>query len=179
MGRPRKTDITVTPRVEVSKDAMAALARENPALARRLQGGNPFASGSRDIPLKEPQRWHTYIANTDGDSRQFYKMRSNGWVPLEEGDLACPIEESGFVKAPDGSLRSPDGKDMVFKMDRSHYRILEMRKNQANLAGIGSQSKTQYEMATAAGKAMGDEAGTFINSLEGSVIDSITGGDAA
>jgi hypothetical protein len=179
MARPRKSQITATPRVEAVKSSFAALARENPALARRLASGNPFASGSKEIPLLEPKRWHTYIANIDADPRAFHKMKANGWLPLEEADLACPVEESGFEKKPDGSLRSPDGKDMVFKMDIQHYRMLERIKTENNMRGIGSRAKTQSEMAEAAGSQLGDEAGSYINSLDGQVIDRITGGDAA
>ena len=176
-GRPRKSNINVTNRAETARNSFAAIARDNPALARRLQG-SPFASGSKEIPLAEPQRWHTYIANTDSDPRAFHKMRYNGWVPLEEGDLACPVEESGFQKMPDGSLRSPDGKDMVFKMDIDHYRALEQAKTASNMRGIGSRSKTQAEMAEHAGSNLGDEAGSYINSLDGQVIDRITGDTA-
>lgn len=177
-GRPRKSNITITNRAETVKNAFAAVARDNPALARRLKSGNPFASGSKDIPLAEPERWQTYIANTDSDPRAFHKMRYNGWVPLEEGDLACPIEESGYQKHTDGSLRSPDGKDMVFKMDIQSYRMLEQAKTESNLRGIGSRSKTQSEMAEHAGAHLGDEAGSYINSLDGQVIDRITGDNA-
>lgn len=179
MARPRKSDITITSRAEGAKNRFAELARTNPALARRLKSGNPFATGSREIPMAEPGRWHTYIANADADARAFHKMKAGGWVPLEEADLACPIEESGFQKMPDGSLRSPDGKDMVFKMAMEDYRLLVRMKTEANMAGIGSQSKIRSDMAEAAGSQLGDEAGSYINSLDGQVIDRITGGDAA
>jgi len=175
----RKSQITVTNRAETAKTSFAALARENPALARRLKSGNPFASGSKDIPLAEKEKWHTYIANTDSDARAFHKMKANGWVPLEESDLACPVDESGFTKMPDGSLRSPDGKDMVFKMAIEHYRVLEAMKTERNMQGIGSSKKMKEQMADAAGHSLGDEAGSYINSLDGNVIDRITGGEPA
>lgn len=178
-GRPRKSQITVTPRAEQAKNSFVALARENPALARRLQSGNPYASGSKDIPLKEPHRWQTRIASTETDPRRFHRLKHNGWIPLAEDDLGCPVEESGFVKAPDGSLRSPDGKEMVFKMDKAHFRVLEQMKTERNMQGIGSSKKMKEQMADAAGSQLGDEAGSYINSLSGEVIDKITGGDAA
>lgn len=178
-GRPRKSDITITNRAETARNSFAAIARDNPALARRLKSGNPFASGSKSVPLAEPQRWHTYIANTDTDPRAFHEMRYNGWIPLEESDLACPVEESGFAKATDGSLRSPDGKSMIFKMDIAQYRQLERMKTENNLRGIGSRKQTQSQMAEAAGSQLGDEAGSYINNLDGEVIDRITGGETA
>jgi hypothetical protein len=106
-------------------------------------------------------------------------MKANGWIPLEEADLACPIEESGFIKATDGSLKSPDGKDMVFKMDQVHYRQLEAAKTAHNLRGIGSQTKTKSDMAEAAAGTLGSEAADYIHGLDGQVVDRITGGDAA
>lgn len=178
-GRPRKTTIAVTSRLDQVKTDITALARENPALARRLASGNPHASGNRAIPLREPSRWQTRIASVEYDARRFYTLRNNGWIPLLEEDLACPVEESGFVKMPDGSLRRHDGKEMVFKMDSAHYRMLMDRKTAANMRGIGSSRKMKEQMAEAAGSKLGDEAGTYINSLDGEVIDRITGGDAA
>ena len=178
MARP-KSQITVTSRAEQQKNRIAAITRENPALARRLASGNPFANGSKEIPLREPEKWHTYLANNEADSRAFYKMKYNGWIPLTEDDLACPLEESGFVKAPDGSLRSPDNKDMLFKMDVNAYRTLEAMKTAANSRGIGSASQVKSDMADAAGRELGDEAGSFIHGLDGKVIDTITGGDAS
>lgn len=170
---PRKSKITVTSRADTAKT-------RNAALARRLASGNPFAAGTKSIPLKEPHRWHTYIANTYVDDSAFYEMRRNGWEPLLPEDLGCPIEESGFTVSVDGHLvRGPRGQEMIFKMDADDYRLLERAKTERNMASIGSRSKTKNEMANAAGKQLGDEAGSFINGLQGEVIDRITGGDAA
>lgn len=174
-----KSRITVTDRAEVAKNAAVELARRNPALAKRLQG-NPHGAGSRTVPLKEPTRWQTYIANTYVDESAFLRMRENGWVPLTPEDLDCTVEESGFRLSTDGYLvRGPQGQEMLFKMPSEDYRLLAQVKTEYNLKGIGSAKKIKADMAEAAAGSMGDEAGSYINNLEGQVIDRITGGDAA
>ena len=166
----RKSQITVTSRAKT----------RNAALARRLASGNIHTGGARSLPLKEPERWHTYVANTYVNDSAFYEMREKGWIPLEPADLNCTVEESGFTLSPDGYLvRGPQGREMVFKMDKADYRLLEQAKTAANMRGIGSATKAKADIAEAAGSQLGDEAGSYINSLDGQVIDMITGGDAA
>jgi len=43
------------------------------------------------------------------------------------------------------------------------------------MAGIGSRSKTKAQLAEVASATFGDEAGTYLNSLEGQVVDQIAG----
>lgn len=172
----RKPVITVTDRAESAKNAATDMARRNPALARRL-AGNPHGGGSRGIPLKEPSRWHTYVANTYVDEGEFLRMKERGWIPLAAEDLACSIEESGFRKSPDGYLvRGPQGQEMIWKMPADDYRLLQEAKTQYNLRGIGSAKKIKQDMAEAASGQLGDEAAEYINSMPGQVVDTITGG---
>lgn len=169
----RKSNITVTSRADAAKT-------RNVALARRLASGRIHTSGTKDVPLKEPQRWHTHIASALLDESRFYQMKQNGWVPLTPADLDCPVEESGFSLSPDGYLvRGPQGKEMIFKMDKADYRLLEQAKTDANMRGIGSASKVRSDMAEAASGTLGDEAANYISKLPGQVIDTITGGEAA
>lgn len=173
MPRPRKSQITVTSRADAAKT-------RNVALARRLASGNPFGGGTRAIPLKEPGRWHTYIANTLANPNELYEMKERGWVPLEIADLACPIEESGFRLSEDGHIvRGGQAQmEMVFKMEKADYDMLVAAKTAANMRGIGSAKQVKVDMAEAASAQLGDEAATFINNLDGQVIDHITGGEA-
>lgn len=172
-GRPRKSQIDVTSRLDAAKT-------RNTALARRLQG-NPFISGSKDIPLKEPKRWHTHIASMESDESRFYKMRQNGWEPVTVDDIDGPIEESGFRLHEDGKslVRGVKGREMAFKMLKEDYRLLEAAKEAASMKGIGSARKIKADIAEAAGRQLGDEAGSYLSNLDGQVIDRITGGDAA
>jgi len=176
---PRKSQITVTDRADAAKNSTAELARRNPALARRL-AGNPHGSGSRSVPMKEPGRWHTYIANTYENEGEFLQMKEGGWVPVTADDLACKVEESGFRLSTDGYLvRGPQGQEMLFKMSTDDYRLMAQAKTNANMHGIGSSKKVKADLAEAAGSQLGDEAAEFMNSLDGQVVDRITGGDAA
>ena len=170
----KKSRITVTPRADAVKTDLAAIARENPALARRLQGQNINGGGNRDLPLKEPQRWQTYLANTYANENAFWEMRELGWVPLEVDDLLVKPDQCGFRLSPDGHLvRGAEGKEMLWKMDRAHYRVLEQMRTEQNLKGIGSQGKARHDMTEALASAHGSEAGDFMSSLDGQIVDQI------
>ena len=159
-GKPR-TPVTVTSRADAAKTA-------NVALLRRLESGSVHGQGTRTIPLKEAARWHTYIANTYANENAMYEMRQKGWVPLEIADLGCTVEESGFRTSPDGYLvRGPQGQEMIWKMAETDYQLLMRAKQESNMRGIGSASKTKFDVANAAGAALGSEAADFLYGKEG------------
>jgi PHD/YefM family antitoxin component YafN of YafNO toxin-antitoxin module len=170
MATARKSQISVTSRSEGVKN-------RNAALARRL-AGNVHGAGSRGIPLKEPERWHTYIANTFTNEDEFYRMRhEKGWEPLTVEDLDCSPQEAGFRVSEDGSLvRGAQGKEMVFKMPKEDYHALQMAKTAQNLRGIGSAAKVKSDIAEAAGAQLGDEAASFLNKMPGQVVDGLIDG---
>jgi hypothetical protein len=168
----RKSPITMGSRADAKKT-------RNTVLARRL-AGNVHGSGSRSVPLKEPGRWQTYIANTYANEDEFYRMRhEKGWEPLMPEDLDCSPEQAGFRVSEDGYLVKGDkGREMVFKMEKDDYRLLMQAKTDRNNAGIGSVSKTREDIANAAATQLGDEAADFLSKQSGQVIDTITGGTA-
>lgn len=169
----RKSQITVTSRADRAKTA-------NTVLARRLASGNHDGGGSRAIPLKEPEKWYTRIENCMVDDGRFYKMvHELGYEPLLPTDLACTPEEAGFRVSEDGKLvRGPAGPamEMVFKMTREDRQLIDADRTARNMQGIGSAKRAKDDLANAAGSALGSEAGDFVNGLEGSVVDRITGG---
>lgn len=172
----KKSAITVSSRQDAAISNLASVARDNPALARRLKSGNVNGGGNRELPLKEPQRWQTYLANTYANDNAFFEMRELGWIPLVADDLKCEVQESGFRLSTDGYLvRGPQGQEMLWKMDRDHYRLLEQARTASNLRGIGSAKKIKSDLAEAASSQMGGEAGDYIHNLDGQVIDSIAG----
>lgn len=174
---PRKSSITVTDRAEGARNSATELARRNPALAKRL-AGNPHGSGSRQIPLKEPGRWATYVANTYVNESEFVLMKERGWVPLTADDLACKVEESGFKLSTDGYLvRGPQGQEMAWKMAAEDHRLLTAAKTEANLKGIGSRSKIKADMAEAGAAQFGDEGATYISKISDGVMDHVGGVD--
>lgn len=171
----RKPSISVTSRGEGAKN-------RNAALARRLQG-NPFASGSRPIPLKDSERWQTRWANSELNENRHFQMKADlGWEPVTAADLPNGVTPDGIglSVAPDGQLcRGVRGTERLYKMDKEDFAAVQERKTQANLKGIGSASKIKADMADAAAASHGSEAAEFINSMPGQVIDKITGGEAA
>lgn len=173
---PRKSQITVGSRAAEHENRIAAILRDNPALARRLQG-NVFGGGSKDIPLKEPGRWYTRIDNTLSDDSRFYEVvHQLGYLPLKPEDLTVKPEEIGFRVSPDGNLvRGKNGEEMIFKMDVEARALLEAEMTRRNLKGQGSAKQTREALAEKVAGALGDEAASFMASQPGEVIDTITG----
>lgn len=158
-----------------AKPVVQVTSRRNAALQRRLApGGNVFGGGSRAIPLKEPQRWHTRVDNDFADAQQVYRsVHEHGWEPLTVDDLACKPEEVGLRLNEQGYLvRGVQGREVVLKMAKEDYREVERLKTEANMRGIGSPSKTKQHMAEAAAAQFGPEAGDFVAShVTGTVTD--------
>jgi hypothetical protein len=166
----RKSQITVTSRADQAKT-------RNTVLARRLSGGNIHgAGGSREIPLKD-KGFYTRIENNFADESMHYRMvHELGYEPVTVDMLACKPEEIGFKASPEGFLvRGPNGGEMIYRMAAEDRKLLEQAQTEANNRGIGSRSTTQAQMAEAAGKQFGDEAGSYLASLDGQVIDQIAG----
>lgn len=149
--------------------------RRNAALQRRLApGANVFGGGSRALPLKEPERWHTRIENDFADAQQVYRaVHEFGWEPLTVADLACKPEEVGLKLNEQGYLvRGVQGREVVLKMAKEDYREVERMKTAKNLQGIGSPARTKAHMAEATAAAFGPEAGDFVHShVTGTVTD--------
>lgn len=171
-GKPRgpraSSEATDAPAVKVTSRRSAALER------RLAPGANPHATGARTIPLREPHRWQLYIANDYAGQDELYRMTHEyGWLPLEPGDLACNAEEIGYRVNESGHLvRGPQGREVIFKMDKGDYRELVKRKTERNNQGIGSASKTRFQVADAVSNAFGPEAADFVyKNVKGTVTD--------
>lgn len=149
--------------------------RRNAALARRLApGANPHGVANRTIPLNEPSRWQLYIANDYNGADDLYRMvHEYGWTPLAPEDLACKPEDIGYrINESNHLVRGPQGREVIFKMDKVDYRELMQRKTERNNKGIGSASKTRTQVAEAASNAFGAEAADFIyKNVKGTVTD--------
>lgn len=166
----RKSAISVSSRADSAKTA-------NAVLARRLASGNLNGGGTREIPLKEPGKWYTRIENTlVSDARLYEMVHVLGYQPLTADDLACTPEEAGFRVENGNLVRGPANQiEMAFKMPLRDRRLLDNARTAANLKGIGSAAKVRRDMAEAAAGSMGSEAGDYIDSLDGKVIDEIVG----
>jgi hypothetical protein len=157
------------------KPIVQVTSRRSAALERRLsKGANPHATSAKVIPLKDPHRWQLYIGNDYAEDDGLYRIvHEYGWLPLAREDLACKPEEIGFRVNESGHLvRGPQGREVVFKMDKADYAVLQQRKSEANMRGIGSASKTRQQVAEAAASQFGAEAGEYIHkSVTGTVTD--------
>ena len=149
--------------------------RRNAALARRLSG-NPHASPTREIPMKEPGKWQLYIANDYNNADDLYRMvHEKGWEHLREEDIACKPREIGYRVSEDGHLvKGPQGREQVFKMRIEDYNALKMRETEYNNSTIGRPGKAKAAAASAVASAFGDEAGTFVDKhLVGEITDTV------
>jgi hypothetical protein len=176
-GKPRNL-ASVVDRTAEDTDApvVQVTNRRNAALERRLaKGSNPHATGSRNIPLKEPSRWQLYVGNNYNSDDDLYRIvHEYGWAPLELSDLACKPEDIGYRVNETGHLvRGPQGREVIFKMAIEDYRELMRRKTERNNQGIGSARKTRQQVAEAAATTFGPEAGDYIEKhVTGEVRDS-------
>jgi hypothetical protein len=154
-----KPDITVTPRAEaVDIDAI---------IAKRLQG-QPFGARTVTIPLKEPERWATFIANSLADENNHYRMvHELGWLPLTIDDLAegiTPISIGWQTKEDGRTLcRGPRGDEIAYKMDKHIRHQIQMAKTAENKKGIGSAKALKESAANAVAGQMGSEAADFVH----------------
>jgi len=174
-GKPRAARASSEAPEAPAKPTVQVVSRRNAALERRLaKGANPHATSAKVIPLKEPHRWQLYIGNDYAEDDGLYRIvHEYGWTPLSPDDLACKPEEIGYRVSVSGHLvRGPQGREVVFKMDKQDYAILMQRKTEKNMQGIGSAAKTRTQVAEAAASHFGPEAGDYIHKhVTGTVTD--------
>lgn len=172
-GKPRGA--RASSEATTPQPTVQVISRRSAALERRLApGANPHATTAKVIPLREPHRWQLYIGNDYASEDALYRMvHEYGWLPLELSDLACKPEEIGYRVNESGHIvRGPQGREVIFKMDKQDYAILMQRKTERNNAGIGSTAKTRALMAESAAATYGPEAGDYVHKhVTGTVTD--------
>lgn len=176
-GKPRgmRASSEATAPEAPAKPSVQVTSRRSAALERRLAAGaNPHQTSAKVIPLREPHRWQLYIGNDyAGDDGLYRMVHEYGWLPLEPSDLACKPEEIGYrVNESNHLVRGPQGREVIFKMDKADYALLVQRKTEKNMQGIGSASKTKSQVAEAAASTFGPEAGDYVHKhVTGTVTD--------
>lgn len=168
----QKKPITVTSR----QDAV-----ENAVLKRRLSG-NVFGHQRGEIPLRDPHKWYIRWENTLVNPQMHFEMvHELGYLPVTEADLSVPAAEAGVQLTPEGNVCRGSGQllELLYKMAIEDRRALEAAQTDHNnrIIGKGSQSGTRNAIANAAGASLGDEAASFLNSMPGSVVDTLTSGE--
>lgn len=164
----RKPQITVTPRTESAFNT-------DEIIAKRLSG-DPHASGTQAIPMREPGRWAVRIANAELHQGRIYEMKARkGWVEFTAADLPEGItaESLGFQTNESGALcRGPRGQEIIFKQPMEANIAIQKAKVDKNRKGMGSAAAVKADLVNATGGAHGDEAASFA-----SRNIHITGGD--
>ena len=164
----REPTITAAPRgADIDIDAV---------IQRRLRG-DPFAASALAIPLREPGRWATYVANSDTSPDRHYDMVARkGWTPMTTADLPDGVtaQSVGWNVAEDGQTlcRGTRGQEVLYKQPIEVNTAIAKAKAAQNLKGMGSAAKVKSDMTNALAAQAGDEAGTF---AEQNIH--ITGGD--
>jgi hypothetical protein len=159
--RGRKPRITVSPRSD------AESFNPDDVIAKRL-AGNPFGARTTAIPLAEPGRWATFIANSLADENNHYRMvHELGWVPLTIHDLAPGTnpQSIGWQVKEDGITlcRGARGDEIAYKMDKRVREQIQLAKTAENKRGIGSAKALKESAANAAAGQMGSEAADFVH----------------
>lgn len=168
--RTRKP-ITVTSRADADATRKAVM-------ARRL-GGNVFGHAKNEIPMKEPHKWYTRWDNELVNPQQHYEMvHELGYLPVTRDDI---VDGTNLQTTPDGFVCRGAGNalEILYKMPIEDRKQLEAAQTEHNnrIIGKGSASGTKNAITNAASAQLGDEAASFLHSMPGSVVDTITDGE--
>lgn len=166
--KPKIPAITVAPR--------AANVDIDRIIAKRL-AGDPFADGTQAIPLKDAEKWDTYIGSGEVNPNRHYELvNRKGWIPLTIADLPEGVtpQAIGWNVAEDGQTlcRGVRGQEVAYKMPKEVRSQIQAAKTRANLKGTGSATKVKEDVANAVGGSLGSEAADWTQRNI-----SITGGD--
>lgn len=134
-------------------------------IQKRLKG-DPFADSALAIPLREPGRWATYVANSETSPDRHYDMVARkGWTPLTVDDLPVGVtaQAVGWNVAEDGQTlcRGARGQEVLYKQPIEVNIAIAKAKAAQNMKGMGSAAKVKADMTNALAAQAGDEAGTF------------------
>lgn len=132
-------------------------------LERRAQGIGVYGTGSPSITLKE-DGWECRWFNSEISPDHVWRAKNQkGWEPVRPAELADPEQIGGFQTSPDGFVvRGEKGREVLLKMPSEYRQRIERQKVKANIAAMDPH-RQKADLAQAAGKAMGDEAGSFID----------------
>ena len=132
-------------------------------LERRAQGVGVYGQGSPTIELRDKGfvcRWF----NADVAADHIWRAQNQkGWEKVTPDELADPEAIGGFVKSPEGFVtRGERGKEILMKMPSDYRTRIEKAKAVENIRMMDPH-RQKAQVAEAAGKQLGDEAGTFLN----------------
>ena len=150
-----------------------AAKREISVVERRLKSGSIFASGSRPLPLTEPDRWEVRWVDTSDPTRnrQWEMQAEKGWVYLEEADISVPLSELGLRVLDGRIVRGTQGTEVLMKMAKRDYVAIKKMKDEENRKNTFSTRANKAAILAAAGQREGDgdQAADFLNRAVNSI----------
>jgi hypothetical protein len=142
-------------------------------IQRRLK--NPFGAPASRIGLREAgwdARWFNGAIAAD----HIWRAKENGWQGVRPSELQDPEQIGGFQVSPDGFVvRGDKGQELLMRMPSDDRRQIQKMKTEVNTRNM-RPGVMKRELADAAGKQLGDQAGQLINDkvrLVGDVTDKV------
>lgn len=150
----------------MAKEQTPAPAKPRPAVSireRRMQGIGLRGTGAPKIDLKEPG-WECRWFNSEVKADHIWHAKNQlGWESVSPEELADPEQVGGFQRSPEGHVvRGEKGREVLLKIPSEDRKQIEKQKSVANIRAMDPH-RQKADIANAAGKQMGDEAGTFID----------------
>lgn len=150
----------------MAKETKEEPVKPRPAVSvreRRMQGVSLRGTGAPPIQLREPGwecRWFNSEVKAD---HIWYAKNELGWESVIPADLSDPEQVGGFQVSPEGHVvRGEKGREVLLKMPVADRKQIERQKSIANIRNMDPH-RQKAEVANAAGKSLGDEAGSFID----------------
>lgn len=142
-------------------------------LQRRLQ--TPFGAPASKVRLKE-DGWECRWFNSAIAADHVWRAKENGWQGVRPEELADTDQIGGFQKSPDGFVvRGDKGTEVLMKLPAEWRKQIQLKKTEQNTKNM-RPGVMKREVAEAAGKTLGDQAGEFVQknvSIVGDVTDKI------
>lgn len=140
-------------------------------LQRRLQ--TPFGAPSSKVRLKEAD-WDARWFNAAIAADHIWRAKEQGWQGVRPAELADPDQIGGFAVSPDGFVtRGDKGQELLMKLPSDWRQQIQQKKTEQNTKNM-RPGAMKREVAEAAGRHLGDQAGEFVQksvSVVGDVRD--------
>lgn len=142
-------------------------------LQRRLQ--SPFGTPASQVRFTEGG-WEARWFNAAIAADHIWRAKEQGWQGVRPAELADPEQIGGFSESPDGFVvRGEKGQELLMKLPTDWRKQIQARKTEQNTRNM-RPGVMKREVAEAAGKTLGDQAGQFVNDnvrVVGDVTDKV------
>jgi hypothetical protein len=106
--------------------------------------------------------WYVRYANTSQEGR-WSQIKSKGYIPVEIHELKDEQDVSDLVKTDTWVRRGDRGQEVLVKMPLEAYIVIKRRERAKRKAQSVSINHQRAELAEAAGRELGSEAGDMIH----------------